>query len=186
MYHVKSKKKWDFVDIFEFFSTFWNLINFQPRWFSLNLRKLLILLILIFCFVNWTYVPCRNEQKVWFWRSFRIFLYILKLYSFSASQIFTKLQKIVVLPIYILPCKLDLCTTWNRIKSMILSIFFEFSSTFLNLIHFWSRKFSQNIRKLLILSIFIFCLVNWTYVPWGIEQNVILSIFLNIPVYSGA
>ena len=44
---------------------------------------------------------------------------------------------------------------------------FEFSFTFRNFIHFWTRRFSLNFRKLFNLSIFTFCLVNWTYVPRG-------------------
>ena len=91
---------------------------------------------------------------------------ILKLNSYLASQIFTKLQKIIAkIQIYILPCKLDLCATLNRTKSVILSIFWNF-------IHFWPSIFSLNLKKMLILSIFIFCLVNWTYIPRRIEQKV--------------
>ena len=37
--------------------------------------------------------------------------------------------------------------------------------------HFWPHRFYLNFRKLLNLSIFVFCLVNWTYVPRWIEQK---------------
>ena len=116
MCHVELNKKCDFV-IFYFFSTFWNLIHIGIQKISLNFRKLLILSIFIFCFVNWTYVPRR-----------------IKTYGFIDP--------------------------------------FKFSSSFWNPIHFWPRKFFLNLRKLLILSIFIFCLVNWTYVIRRIEQKV--------------
>ena len=55
---------------------------------------------------------CQIEQKVCFCRSFWLFLYVLELNSFSASQIFTKLQIFFYsINIYILSCKLDLCAT---------------------------------------------------------------------------
>ena len=64
---------------------------------------------------------------------------------------------------------------WTYVSRWIVCDFddiFEFSSMFWNLIHFWCRRYSLNFSKLLILPIFIFCLVNWTYVPRWIEQNV--------------
>ena len=129
MCHVESSKKCDFVDIFEFFSMFWNLIHFWHRRFSLNFRKLLLKYIFIFCLVNWTYVPRWIEQKCDF---------------------------------------LDI---------------FGFSSTFRNSIHYWPRRFSLNFIKLLFKFIFIFCLVNWTYVPRWIEQKMWLCRYFWIFFY---
>ena len=124
MSHLESNKKCDYVHLSEFASTFWSLIHFWPRTFSLNFRKLVNISIFIFCLVNWTYVPRWIEQKVWFCRYFWIFLYVLEFNSFLASQIFTKLQKIgISINTYILPCKLDLWATWNRTKSVIMFIF---------------------------------------------------------------
>ena len=60
-------KKCDFVDIS---STFWNLIHFWPHRFTLNFRKLLILLIFILFFGNWTYVQREIKHKVWFCQFF--------------------------------------------------------------------------------------------------------------------
>ena len=74
MCYVESNNMCDFVLLFEFSSTFWNLIHIFPRIFSLNFRKLLILSIFIFCLVNWTYMSNLIKQKVWFWPSFWIFL----------------------------------------------------------------------------------------------------------------
>ena len=98
---------------------------------------------------------------------YKIFIsFVLELYSFLASQIFTKFEKIVnFINICILPCKIQ-----------ILYLYFT-RHVLEKLKHFRSRIFLLNFRKLLILSIFIFCLVNWIYVPRGIEQKVrILSI----------
>ena len=128
MYKVESSKKCDFVYIFE---SFCNSIPFWRHRFSLNFRKLLILSVFIFFLVNWTYVPCWIEQKVWFCRSFCIFFWVLELYSFLASQIFSKLQKIVdSINIYISSGKLDLCATYNQTKIVIFSIFMNFSLLF--------------------------------------------------------
>ena len=127
MCYVESNKKCDFVDILEFSSTF-SSIHFWARKFWINFRKLFLLSIFIFCHVNWTRVPRRIEQKAWFCRSFWIFFYVLELNSFSASQIFTKLQEILnSINNCILPCKLDLCAMWSPTNSVILSIFLNFS-----------------------------------------------------------
>ena len=68
--------------------------------------------------------------------------------------------------IYVLICKLDLCATNNWIKVQ----FWRSIGIFLwSLIHFWPRRFSLNFKYLLILSIFIFCFVDWTYS--GIERK---------------
>ena len=126
---MKSNKKCDFVDLFEFSSTFWNLVLFKPRKLLMNFRQIFDLRMFTFYLVNWTYVPREIEQKVHF---------------------------------------LDL---------------FKFSSTFWNLIHFRSRKFWLNFKKLLLKFIFIFCLVNCTYVPRWFEQNVWLCRYFWIFVY---
>ena len=97
-------------------------------------------------------MPRRIERKVWFCRSFWLFLYVLELNSFLAPQIFPKLQEIVnSINIYILPCKLDLCAKWNWATS-------EFIFTFWKLIHFRPRKFQLNFRKL---SILLYIFILW-------------------------
>ena len=85
MCHMVTNKKCDFVD----------LNSFLVSQIFATLQKLFILSIFKFCLVNWTYVPHGNKQKVRFWHFFRIFLCVLDLNSFFASQIFAKLRKIV-------------------------------------------------------------------------------------------
>ena len=131
MCHLKLNKNCDFVDLFEFSSTFLNLIQFWLRRFSLNFRNLLNISIFIFCLVNWTDVSLKIEQKVWFCRSFWIFLYVLELNSVLTTQNFTILQKNVhSINIYIFTCNLNLWATWNWTKSMIMSDFSNFPSRF--------------------------------------------------------
>ena len=106
------KQKCDFIFIFEFSSTFRNVIHFWPRTFSLNFRKFFILSIFIFCLVNCTYMPCKIEKICDFVNLFWIFLYAPELNSFLASKIFTKLRiYFYSINIYIMPCKLNLCAT---------------------------------------------------------------------------
>ena len=113
---------------------------------------------------------------VQFCRSFLIFDYFLKRHSFLASQIFTKLQKKVYsisINIYILPFKLHLCVIKCNFVDLV-----ELSPSFWSFIYFWPHKLSLNFKKMFILSlsIFIFCLVNWIYVPCFVWTNsVILS-----------
>ena len=128
MCHVELNKNCHFVDMFEFYSTFWNLIIFIALHIFTELH-------IFFCSINIYILPCKldlcvtwNRSKVTFCRSFWIFW---NFFHFLASQIFTKLQKIInSINIYILPCKLDLCVTLNRTKSVILSIFLNFPLRF--------------------------------------------------------
>ena len=103
-----------FVDLFEFS---WNFIYFRSCKIPQNLKKLVILLIFIFCLVNWTHVTRWIEQKAGFFRSIWIFFYVLEFYLFLASKIIKKLQHLFYFNnIYILSCKLDLrhSLTGNR------------------------------------------------------------------------
>ena len=186
MCHVESNKKCDFVDIFEFFSTFWNLIHFWPCRFSLNFRKLLLKSIFIFCLVNWTYVPRWIEQKVWFCWYFWIFLYVLELSSFLVSQIFTILYKIVkFINIYNLPCNLDLCAKLNQTKSVILSTFLNFPPRSRTSFIFVPQIFPQLQKIDNYINIYILPCKLDLYAKFYLIKSVILSIFLNFPLRFG-
>ena len=58
---------------------FWSIIHFRLCEFSLNFRKLFILLIFLFCLVNWTYVPRKFDQKCTFIEFLRVFYCFLAL-----------------------------------------------------------------------------------------------------------
>ena len=139
MCHIKSNKKCNFVDLFEFF-IFWNIIHFQHRRFSPNFQKIVY-------FINIDILPCKPmslvelNQKCNFVDLFNFF-YFLESYSFSAQQIFIKFQCYFI-NINILPCKLDLCATQNRTKSVILSICLDFFLLFGGLFIFGLVNFQQ-------------------------------------------
>ena len=150
MCHVESNKKCDFV--FEFSSAFWNWIHFWPRKFSLNFRKLFILSKFIFCLVNWTYVPRRIGQKVWFFGSFWIFIYVLEFNPFlhfwprRFSLIFGKL---FMPSIFIFcPVKWTYVTRIIRTKSMGLSISLNFSLYVLELNTFLASQIFTKLQKI--------------------------------------
>ena len=115
MCHVESKKNCYFVDLFEFFFTFWNLIHFWPRRFSLNSRKLLILSIFIFCLVCWTYMPRELNKMYDFVDIFEFSSMFWNLIYFWPRRLSLNFKIIVnSINIYILPCKLDLCSCSTR------------------------------------------------------------------------
>ena len=131
MCHVKLNKKCDFVDIFEFSSTFWNFIRFSAS-------KVFTKLQTIVYYVNIYILPCKLDlcdKKLDFVNIFEFSSTFWNIIHFLPRK-FSE-NCIFYLYIYILPCKLDLCDTWNWTKSVIFVYLFEFPSTFWNLIHFW-------------------------------------------------
>ena len=113
-------------------------------------------------------------------------LYVLELSSFWASQIFTKLQKIVSSGnIYILSCKLGRCATKNQTKIVILSIALNFLYV-LELKPFLDSQIFNKLQK-------IVKSVNNYILPCKLDlcatqnqtKSVILQIFLNFSLRSG-
>ena len=137
MCHVKSNKKCDFDDLFEFFSTFWNLIHFWPRSFSLNFRKLLIRTIFIFCLVNRSYVSHGIDQKVWFWRSFWIFLNFGNFIHFQPRNFSLNFRKLLIWTIFIFcPVNRSYTCHMESTKKCDFVDLFQFFLTFWSFIHF--------------------------------------------------
>ena len=132
----------------------------------LNCQTLFFLSMFIFilCLVNLTYVPRLNVRKLWFWRSFWIFMfkfYILEHNSLLASQIFNKLQKILYsINIYILPCKLDLCATWIDQKVWFCRYFWIFLYILDLNLHLASQIFTKLKKGLILSKYLIFHAVN--------------------------
>ena len=108
---------------------------------------------------NWT-------KSVIFFTFFSTYWNVINIQPEKFSQTFRKLSILSIFMFCLVNWTYALCEIEQKVR------FLFFSSTFWNLIHFWPHRFSVNFRKLTILSIFIFCLVNWTYVLRKIEQKV--------------
>ena len=89
-------KKCDFINVFEFFSTFWNSIHFRPRRCSLNFRKFFILLTFIFCLVNQTYVSRVIEQKCDFVNLFEFYSTFWNLIHFLPRRFSLNSRKLLL------------------------------------------------------------------------------------------
>ena len=124
----------------------------------------------------------RIEQKVWFCRSFWIFLYVLELNSFLASQIFTKLQKIVKNFIFIF-----YLVNWTNVPRWIEQKvwFCRYFWIFLYVLELNSFLTSQILIKLLKIvnsfNIYILPCKLDLFATLNQTKSVILSIFLNFP-----
>ena len=74
-----------------FCRSFWILLyvlalNFRPCKISINFRNFFVLLIFIFSLINWTYVPRKIEQKLWYYRSIWIFFLFRNLINFRPRE----------------------------------------------------------------------------------------------------
>ena len=137
------------MDLFEFSTIFLNVIHFGPFKFSPKFRKLFVVLLFIFCLVNWTYKPREIEQNVWFCRFFLNFPLLFGAIHYRLRKFSLNFRKLFILLIFIfyLIYWTYVCGTENQTKRVFLLIILNFPLLFRTLFSFSLVNYHQISQK---------------------------------------